>query len=151
MSETMVQEPVREPIREPKAKKRSDRMSFNVLVRHSPFLLKQADVEADTPDEAKAAFLLLVKDHTEKVVKRQLGQAALNEGVHERSPKEAARVRATYTDGMARLHELKWEIRTTAEVEAQRKAIKEQRGAADEKFQKLLDRLDVISKAAPVR
>lgn len=148
MSDTMVQEPVREV----KAKaKRSDRTSYNVLVRHSPFLLKQADVEADTPEEAKSAFLLLVKEHTEKVVKRQLGQAALQDGMSERPAKEAARVRATYTDGMARLHEMKFEIRTTAEVEAQRKAIKEQRGAADEKFQKLLDRLDVISKAAPVR
>ena len=121
---------------------------WNVMIRHSPFLLKNADVEANSIDEAKEKFLALCKEKTERVARGEMGQAALHNG-GERNPKEAARVRQTFTDGMNRQHEFVWIIRPAAEVKAQRDSIKEQRGAAEERFTKLLDRLSTVVAAQP--
>lgn len=93
-----------------------------VTVRHSPFLLKGATVEAASPDEAKRRFLELTKQRSEEKAGKQRGP--------ERD-KDAQRVRDSHAEALNRQRDLEWTVRPAAEVKAELDAIKAaQTGAA---------------------
>ena len=98
----------------PKAGKRR----YEVMVRHSTFLLKRATVEAASPDEARSLFLALAKAKHEDKAARQQGPE---------KEKAAERVRDAYTRGVAAADELSWVIRPAEEAEAERAEINRQR------------------------
>lgn len=86
---------------------------WDVLVRHTPFLLKNAVIEAATAEEAKQKFLELVKArHEDRATKQK---------ADERGRLSAEKIRQVCTDGMKRVYELDWDIRPAAEVEAERR------------------------------
>jgi len=97
---------------------KQSRTVWNVLVRHSPLLVKQAEIEAATPEEARQIFLGMAKDRMENIALNQKGPEAM---------KAAARIRAGYQEALARVDTLDWDIRPIAEVRAERDAIKQRR------------------------
>lgn len=115
----------------PVAKQEARKQTWNVLVRHSPFLLKQADVEAESVDEAKKLFIELNGT-------RAKDKAAKQKGAERDKDKE--RVHKAYQDACQRQHEFSWTIRPASEVLAQREAMKNERAYAAR-------RLDLLSGA----
>lgn len=104
---------------EPKDNK-PKRKKFNVLVRHSPFFLKNLDVEADSPEQAKELFLQACKEKHEARAR----QAEAQKGVDQQTAREAGeRVREAYKTGIANLNSYEWSIRPAADVEADRKKL----------------------------
>lgn len=95
--------------------------TWNVMVRHSSFLLKQATVEASTADEARDKFLKLVEaKHAEKAGRQKQD---------EEGRKAAVRVREAFQHGLKadRNGDLEWIIQPQDDVDALRKGLKEQR------------------------
>ncbi len=86
---------------------------WNVVVRHSPFLLKQANIWATTEKEAHKTFIEVVKGHHEEVANKERGPA-------QRSAAKA--IREAYDRGvtMSRAGDLKWTIRPWDEVKKER-------------------------------
>ena len=90
---------------------------WNVLVRHSTFLLKQAVVEAMTSEEAKAIFLRQVE------AKHQAKSAKAASMPSPDAHKAAQAILDAYKLGVEQQGKLEWDIRPAEEVEAQRAAI----------------------------
>lgn len=85
---------------------------WNVVVRHSPFLLKQVNAHASSRQEAKRLFLEACKEHHEKVSQRERGPE---------SDKATKRVMESYRQGVSEQSTYPWTIRPWAEVEKERK------------------------------
>ena len=102
----------------------SNALRWNVLVRHSTFLLKQAVVEATTPQEARTKFLKLVEERHEAQARRQKGPEA---------EKAAQAVRDSFQHAMKNIDSLEWDIRDAEVVEKQRQEIKQAQERAREK------------------
>lgn len=84
---------------------------WNVCVRHSPFLLKQANVWAADKAEAQRLFLEETKNHHQKVAERERGPA---------SRTAALAIKAAYDRAieMTQHGKLRWEARPWEEVKA---------------------------------
>lgn len=95
---------------------------FNVMIRHSPFLLKNLDVKAKDEDEAKAKFLAAA-DEKHKLRETRIDNQAGLDSETKLQTKRA--IRAAYDRGLDanRKNELTWVIRPAAEVKAERKEI----------------------------
>lgn len=97
---------------------RTGRTLWNVCVRHSPFLFKQANVWASDKKEAHQAFLEAAKQHHEAVANRERGPAQ----------RPAARaVHEAYERGleMTRAGKLKWSVRPWEDVKRERSDYRE--------------------------
>lgn len=117
---------------------------WNVMVRHSTFLLKQADVEADTPEEAKKKFLELARQRTDFVASGEAKEVALRNGGN-RTDKEKARVMKTYHDGLLadQRGELVWEIEPSEKVKEKRAELKNEQLSAVKKMEKMFGALEL--------
>lgn len=101
--------------------KGSSATTWNVIVRHSPFLLKNADIDAATPDEAKSKFLELARDKHEKRAARVPEQRGLDLATMTASQRA---IRDAFKRGVEAQHNLEWVIRPAAEVKQERDALK---------------------------
>lgn len=102
---------------------------WTVMVRHSPFLLKQANVDADGPETAKAKFLELCRQKHEARASRIDDQRALDENTRHQTKRA---IKQAFDRGIEAMNrdELVFVIRPTAEVEKERKALEERRKRA---------------------
>lgn len=91
------------------------RKKWNVTVRHSPFLLKQVEAWAESPESAKRLFLDAAQKEHQTTAARQKGP--------ERD-KAAARVMTAYTRGLQAQETLEWVILPSEEVERKRRWLK---------------------------
>jgi len=100
---------------------------WNVMVRHSSFLLKKSDVKGvASPEAAKAKFLELVRArHDERA-----NALARNRGLDTQTIRHGQdAIRAALDQGMELdgLGKLEWIIRPAADVKAEREAIENRR------------------------
>ena len=102
---------------QPRLPARALLIEWDVLVRHSPFLLKNARVQAITAEDAKQQFLTLVRQKHEERVSKQKAD--------EQGRLAVQRIRLVLSDGLKRLDELEWEIRPAAEVDAAQRAYRD--------------------------
>ena len=93
---------------------------WNVMVRHSPFLLKRADIEANSADEAKGKFIELVRAKHEARERRVPEQRGLDAQTVAESQKA---IRDAFARGIAARDQLEWCVRPADEVKKQREAI----------------------------
>lgn len=107
-------------------KPRENPQRLNVMVRHSPFLLKQADIDAPDATTAKRIFLEQCRVKHEERAKRVSEQRGLDETTKANTRRA---IEDAYRSGIKteEAGALDWFIRPTAEVEAERKKISEQR------------------------
>ncbi len=99
---------------------------YNVMVRHSPFLLKNANIEAANPDEAKRLFL----EATNRRVAQRTSKVDENSQLDPETMQKTKRaIILAHEKGMeaASKGELEFVIRPAAEVEAARTKYNEDR------------------------
>ena len=99
---------------------------WNVLVRHTTFYLKQANVHAASREEAKRIFLEQARERHQQIANRQKGPNV---------EKDRQRVWDAYNHGVQ--HQLKggWIIQSAEEAKAKREAVRDRynrRWARDE-------------------
>lgn len=96
--------------------------TWNVMVRHSAFLLKNVDVEAGSPEEAKAKFFEMAK----KLHDERAARVALQKGLDAQTIATTQQnIRKAYEQAYAERDKLEWIIRPADEVKAERQRLKD--------------------------
>lgn len=101
-------------------------VAWNVMVRHSSFLLKSATITATGKAGAKAAFLDRVRQYHNERAEKTAGQAGLDVKTIQQAQRDikAALDQSLQADGRG---ELSWTIRLQSEVDAERADIENRR------------------------
>ena len=115
-------------------KTRSDRQSWTVMVRHSPFLLKTITVDASDKDEAKAKFIEAAKAQHEVRAEKIADQKGLDIKTIQ-STQKSIRDSFKLACELDKKDELEWTIRPTAEVKAERAKLDAAREAEARRYQ----------------